>query len=190
MTSFIQLVFASLLLWGAIAWPAQAQVHRCVNAMGEMVYTDRRCEDVGATERLAPAATLGRQSQLRGVCSRRLRDLVTTVQLAVDSKDANMLASVYDWTGMSTSGGYALMERLEQIAQRPLLDILPIYPRPAPILAADGSVVDDNLDGYYPQATRRTPTGLQLLQTFSNGHTASRTVFGLRKKMGCWWVRM
>lgn len=157
--------------------------------MGELVYTDRKCEEIGATERLAPVSAAA-QRPLRGSCSRSLRDLVGTVQLAVDSKDANLLASVYDWSGMSTQGGYSLMERLEQIAQRPLLDILPIYARAAPILAADGSVVDENADGFYPQVTRRAPTGLQLLQTFSNGHTSSRTVFGLRKKMGCWWVRM
>lgn len=178
-----------LLAWLFCSTPAQAQIMRCVDANGEVVYTDRKCEDIGATERLIPAVVPA--PRRRVACSRRLRDLVGALRNAVDNNDANHLASLYDWSGMSTRNGYVLMDQLERIVRRPLLDILPVYPTPpTAVLAADGSVADPNLDGFYPQVERRTPTRLRLIQTFPNGHTPSQTVFGLHKKLGCWWIRM
>jgi len=32
--------------------------------------------------------------------------------------------------------------------------------------------------------------GLRVEQTLANGSTPSRTNFGLRQRMGCWWVRL
>jgi len=42
----------------------------------------------------------------------------------------------------------------------------------------------------YPGATvvRRRPVALRVEQTLSNGTTPSRTMFGLRRYMGCWWI--
>ena len=86
---------------------------------------------------------------------------------------------------MSTSNAYRVMDRLAAIAQRPLVDVVPVVPQ-----AADeyGSIVDGE---YYPQdAVRRAPTGLRLEQTLGRGATPSRTVLGLRRYMDCWWVRL
>ena len=32
--------------------------------------------------------------------------------------------------------------------------------------------------------------GLRVEQTLADGNTPSRTVFGVRKHLGCWWVRL
>ena len=73
------------------------------------------------------------------------------------------------------------MDRLDGIARRPLVDIVPVYPA-----AADGEAGD-----YYPQTTvRRAPVALRLEQTLGNGSTPSRTVLGLRRYLGCWWVQL
>ena len=107
------------------------------------------------------------------------------VTSAIDDRDVNRLAGVYDWNGMSTSNAYRVMDRLAAIARRPLVDVVPLHP-PAPVEA--GSIVDGE---YYPQdAVRRAPTGLRLEQTLGEGATPSRTVLGLRKYMDCWWVRL
>jgi len=73
------------------------------------------------------------------------------------------------------------MDRLDMIAQRPLVDIVPVYP------ASEQDEDDD-----YAQATvRRAPIGLRLEQTLSNGSsTPSRTMLGLRRYLGCWWVHL
>lgn len=175
------------------AWPADAaaQVRRCAGPGGQVIYTDKQCGDIGAVERLPQAAHgHGAAPPYRGGCSRRLVDLVQGISTALDARDVNRLATLYDFTGMSTRQGYAVMTRLEGMVGRNLLDIGPIYSRPAAVLAEDGSVVDSNADGYYPRtaSSRRAPVGLRVDQVFSNGVTLSRTEFGLRKRLGCWWL--
>ncbi len=185
-----RLLLLALIACALRAAPVQAQVRRCVGPTGELIYTDRQCNEIGATERALHAPGAGRMSPAyRGGCARRLSDLVYGVTGAIEARDANRLALYYDWAGMSTRNAYAVMTRLDGIVHRPLLDVIPVYPPSPPILAADGSVADANADGYFPQTTvRRAPVGLRLEQTFSNGITPSRTVFGLRKRLGCWWV--
>ena len=167
-----------------LALPAQAQIRRCTTADGGHVYTDRECKDVGAVERQPRQA--GQSGRLiRRDCSRNVQDLVFEMTAAIDNRDVNRLAGIYEWNGMSTSNAYAVMDRLDAIAQRPLVDVLPVVPRPPD---EDGTLVDGE---YYPQeAVRRAPVGLRLEQTIGKSATPSRTVLGLRRYMDCWWVRL
>jgi hypothetical protein len=159
---------------------AHAQVRRCTATNGTSVFTDRRCQDIGAIEHLPQSSAASGARLYRSTCSRNLQDLVYELTTAIDSRDVNRLAGVYQWTGTSTRTGYALMQRLDAIAQRPLVDIVPVYPA-----SADGE------DDYFPQTTvRRRPIGLRLEQTLANGSTPSRTVLGLRRSFGCWWVSL
>lgn len=177
---YLRLAMLFLLL--APAWPVQAEVRRCTAPDGTTVFTDRRCEDVGAIAR-APNVAIGSgigARLYRNACSRNLQDLVYEVTSAIDSRDVNRFAGVYYWAGMSTGAGYALMTRLQAIVQRPLVDVTPII---------SGSAGTDG--DYYPQTTvRHVPVGLRLEQTLANGSTPSRTVLGLRKYLGCWWVQL
>lgn len=174
----------------SLPMPGATQVRRCAGAGGETIYTDRNCAEIGATDRLLRSGAHA-PSAYRGGCSRRLSELVYGVSGAIEARDVNRLALYYDWAGMSTRQGYAVMARLDGIARRPLIDVLPVYARPPPILAGDGTVIDGNEDGFYPQTSvRRAPVALRLEQTFGNGVTPARTVFGLRKRLGCWWVSL
>ena len=171
-----------LFLLAAPIGPAQAEVRRCTATDGTTVFTDRRCEDVGAIARAASGTSgSGTAARLhRNACSRNLQDLVYEVTSAIDSRDVNRFAGVYYWAGMSTGAGYALMSRLQAIVQRPLVDVTPII---------SGSAGTDG--DYYPQTTvPHVPVGLRLEQTLANGSTPSRTVLGLRKYLGCWWVQL
>ncbi len=182
----------ALLATACGAWPtaAHAQVRRCAGMNGETIYTDRACAEIGATDRLVRSSGHA-PTAYRGGCSRRLTELVYGLSSAIDAKDVNRLALYFDWAGMSTRQGYAAMARLDGIAQRALVDVLPVYPRPPPILAEDGSVIDANVDGYFPQTTvRRAPIGIRVEQTFGSNATPSRTVFGLNKRLGCWFLRL
>jgi hypothetical protein len=170
---------------------AHAQVRRCTTGDGNTVYTDRRCQDVGAVERL-PQASAGVARLHRSSCSRNLQDLVYELTTAIDSRDVNRLAGVYNWTGMSNRNGYAVLGRLDAIANRPLVDVSAILPAPQLSVDAGGDMtVSGAVDARaYPGATvvRRSPVALRVEQTLANGSTPSRTVFGLRRHMGCWWV--
>ncbi|MET0808434.1 MAG: hypothetical protein ABWX93_06725, partial [Pseudoxanthomonas sp.] len=93
--------------------------------------------------------------------------------------------------GISNASASRILNKLEVIVDRPLIDIAPVRPAPPPVLDEDGMVVDDNSDGYYPQtATRQRPVGLRLEQTLKNGSTPSRTVFGLRRAYKCFWITL
>src|SRR3546814_3013525 len=116
----------------AVLWslPGEAQIRRCSGPYGDTIYTDRTCADVGATERPAPSVhspVYGGKAWARG-CSRSLRDLVFEVTAAIDSRDVNRLAAVYNWTGMSNRNGYAVLGRLDGIAKRPLLEVSAVLP--------------------------------------------------------------
>ena len=95
----------SLLVLSAAATPAAAEVRRCVTPSGQTIFTDRKCGDVGATERLPPAAGAAPSRVYRGGCARNLQELVFEITTAIDTRDANRLAGVYHWAGMSGSAG-------------------------------------------------------------------------------------
>src|SRR3546814_14220417 len=105
-------------------------------------YTVRTGADVGATERPAPSVhspVYGGKAWARG-CSRSLRDLVFEVTAAIDSRDVNRLAAVYNWTGMSNRNGYAVLGRLDVIANRPPLDVSAVLPAPRPSVDPGGGL--------------------------------------------------
>jgi hypothetical protein len=205
-------------LLGLSARPAAAEVRRCVTSGGQAIFTDRQCDEVGAVE--SPPAEQSQPVDARvrrgGGCARNLQDLVFEMNMAIDAHDANRLAGVYHWTGLSGDAGYQIWTRLEAIANRPLVDIVPVMPAsaPPPPPAIDngtfgassiGTLSDASapstgstrtkttasVDGdLYPQSTiRRDPVALRVEQTLGSGATPSRTVFSLTRHFGCWWLR-
>src|SRR3954471_8780260 len=108
----MRLVAFLILLCGA--FPVSAVVRRCVAADGTLVFTDRRCADVGAVERVQPSVpgSTPTARPYRSACLRNLRDLVDELNLAIDSRDVNRLAGLYQWAGLSTRSGYQVMDRL------------------------------------------------------------------------------
>lgn len=212
------------LLAAAAWWPshASAQIRRCTAADGTAVYTDRPCEYIGAVERL-PRAEIAHSGTraYRGGCARTVQELVYELTAAFDTHDANRLAGVVHWVGMSSRGAYGLMDRFDTLTKRPLIDISPVYPAvrvvvpdapstslaglgtsalpyslqghgqdtPETTIAADVTSAEPGSDTYQPTVRRRTPVALRIEQTLVNGTTPSRTVFGLQKYLGCWWIR-
>lgn len=218
---------------------AHAQIRRCTDAHGNSVYTDRDCASVGGIDRLPRgAAPSPQQAPYTGGCARNLRDLVGQITSAIDAHDGNKLAAVYHWAGMSDDRAYAVIERLDAIAQRPLLDIAPVMPsvpepeaapgawttlppaapnaalaplppistaptapaaglgRPAGMNGTQPTEPADNAQAaaapaptQAPAPQRRVPVALRLEQTLGNGVTPSRTVFGLTRHYGCWWIK-
>lgn len=142
------LLSTCLLLAASDATRAQ-QVRRCVTPDGQAIYTDQPCSAVGASERPPPqAATDGAeleapQRMFRDGCPRRLSQLVSEIQGAIQARDVNRLASIYDWQGVPRSAAARILDRLEAMVQNPLVDIGPVYPAdpympsaPAPLASA------------------------------------------------------
>lgn len=165
-------VLACLLIAAAGVRDAGAQVRRCELPGGQTIYTDQRCDAVGAIERRdAPPQAHARG--YRPVCARGLRDIHFEVSSAIESKDVNRLAGVYHWPGMSSRQGYDVMQRLQAIVDRPLVDLQPIYP------GADDAHV-----------ARRAPVGFRVEQVSGRGSTPVRAVLGLRRHLDCWWITL
>jgi hypothetical protein len=185
-----------LLPLAALACPrdAGAQIHRCTTGDGRVIYTDQRCEALGASELPDPAAAsvpdtgpkalgVGGARVYRGGCSRTLQDLVYELRTAVDAQDANRLSGITHWVGVSEAQANAMMARLDAIARKPLFDIAPI----APGSAQDTTILAGPTD--LPRTTaRRPPTGLRLEQVAPDGITPVQTSVGLQRHFGCWWI--
>lgn len=208
-----------LLVAALFALPASAQIRRCTTADGGHVYTDRECKDVGAVERQPRPASAGQAGRLiRRDCSRNVQDLVFELTAAIDNRDVNRLAGIYHWPGTSTRGAYAIMQRLDAIVQRPLVEVTPVRapepvtppPRPPAALAwrpspgsaaraaqaeppapADAELPDDvRAAAARNLNTRRAPVGLVVDQTVRDRITPLQTVFSLRRHLDCWWVSL
>lgn len=186
------LLFVSALVL-CLSWKpsAQAQVRRCTGPDGTAVFTDQKCAVLGASDRLPRASSGARGLRMRhGGCSHNLQDLVYEMTTAIDAQDANRLAGMYHWVGMSSSGAKTVMNQLDAIVHRPLVDIVPITTRPPEDELAHDASGSVDVD-YYPQTTvRAPPVALRVEQTLANGSTPSRTVFGLRRHLDCWWVSL
>ena len=188
----IALTLLLMVTMNCLPFQVQAQVRRCTAGNGSLIYTDRKCDDIGATERLAATGVSGLYgSHVYRGCARSLQDLAYSLSNAIQSGDVNQLAGVYDFNGASTSSGYQLMDRLSLIAKRPLVDVQPMYsggndPYDNPY----AGIVEFDEDGAVVPHPAPKPRliGLRVEQTLANGSTPSRTVFGLRKNLGCWWV--
>lgn len=190
-----RILLVSLLLLAAMSClphAAQAQVRRCTAGDGTLIYTDRKCDDIGATERLSSGSIAGiTGSRAYRGCASSVQDLAYSLGSAIQTGDVNQLAGLYDFSGASTASGYRLMQRLEIIAKRPLVDVQPMYSGGYDAYSDPyAGIVEFDEDGRIirRQAARPRLIGLRVEQTLANGSTPSRTNFGLRKNMGCWWV--
>lgn len=169
------------------------QINRCTDAQGRTVYGDKSCETMGARARLpaAPRAT-GEGGLYRDTCARRLSEVVAQIRDAVNAQDANRLSGIYLWNGLSNASATQVMERLNDIVQRPLVDIAPVYPseptqEPA---EADAMAAGNDPEFIAPLSTPPRPVALRLEQTLGNGHTPSRTVLSLRRQYNCFWISL
>lgn len=185
----------AVLLSAACALPptaAQAQVRRCGASDGTLVYTDRKCEDIGAVERpiAAPAGSLYRAYR-RPACARNIGDLGYELGSALNSGDVNQVAGLYDWAGMATSNAYRVMDRLQVIASRTLVDVQPMYSGGANEYGYGVAEFDPDTGSLIERpASAPRLVGLRVEQLLADGRTPARVVFGVRRRLGCLWVRL
>lgn len=188
----LPLLFFTTALW---AGAAQAQqVNRCTDAQGRTVYGDKSCEAMGAHARLLPGARAAGGSGLyRDTCARRLSEVVAQIRSAVDARDANRLSGIYAWSGLSSAEATRVMDRLDAIVQRPLVDIAPVFPRDPELEPADdtgeavgnGPIMITNMP-----VTPARPVALRLEQVLGRSGTPSRTLLKLRRQYNCFWISL
>lgn len=170
------------------AWPSRgaAEVRRCVMPGGNVVHTDRGCSSLGGVEQARRDPGKAYATRLYyGRCAATVPDLLYELTTAIDTRDVNRLAASYHWPGLSGHAANATMDRLDDIAARPLLDLR--------IVTADvvGAPAADDPDDPLPLPRFDVqPTGIRVEQVRPGSQAAVTTVFGLRKYQGCWWVQL
>lgn len=185
-TTSSRLALLAIALAMCALWPrlAYAEINRCQGPDGGMIYTDRRCEDIGAT----PAAAKSHQTRRRPPrtgCARNLAELVLRISNAISQQDTNQLAAVYHWTGMSGNQSRSLLRRLDGVAHRPLAGIVPVVPQSTEFTEEEVAAAE-----YYARRpVRQRPVALRIEQSSAGGITPSHTVFALHRHFGCWWIR-
>lgn len=192
----IPAVLAVLLASLPVLAHAQAtRLNRCTDAQGQSVYTDRPCDSLGARSRQpppTPAGAIAQRDTLGAQCPRRLSELVQAVQTAVTTGDVNRLSTLYLWGAVSDAGAQRILGQLESVVRRPLVDVVPVYPREVVDAgqspAAQGS--DPEAADEPDPPVRRHPVGLRLEQTLPGSATRAATVVGLRRQYGCFWIRL
>jgi hypothetical protein len=179
-------------------------MRRCVDATGGAVFTDQRCDSVGATdappEVPLPNVASARITSVRS-CARSTSDLLEGVRYAFEVRDVNRLADYYQWTGMDGATGYRLMDRLEAMTRRPFIDaqlVSSAAPRPMDpgieqdsvgLLSRPFDLADTPSPRIPPPGRPRRVDLLRVDQMRSERDAAAQvTWFHLRAEAGCWWV--
>lgn len=208
---FLLSLFSACWLWPAAARAQQAP-NRCTGPAGNTIYTDRACASIGASDRLPRGTASLAYRQRRGGCARTVQELIYEITTAIDTQDVNRLGAVYHWVGMDAASGDRILDRLQTLVDRPLVDIVALRPASAPIIAdapvaspgtaaavvpaAPAIAIAPNAEPAGNEAAiprppeRRAPVGLRLQQTLGKSNTPSQTTLGLRKHLDCWWITL
>ncbi|MGF6419302.1 hypothetical protein ABH900_002811 [Stenotrophomonas sp. AN71] len=187
------LLLLSLCSASSLAHAQSSRLNRCMDARGQSVYTDRPCDSVGAQSRLPPPAPTGStlpRDTLGARCPRRLSELVDALRTGILSNDVNRLSSLYLWGAVSDAGAQRILGQLESLARRPLVDVVPVYPRQdQEALPDEGQTAAAQGSDPEPPAVRH-PVGLRLEQTLPGSVSRASTVLGLRRQYGCFWITL
>ena len=180
----------------ACAAPAAAQtdIHRCIGADGNPVFTDQPCAALQATPVMpvAAASTAGQPAVAPPVlCASSPGQLRQNVINAFASHDANRLAGLMLWGGYGRGAAIADIRSLDSLMKQPLLDISPASD-PASSgndpPASTGSSA--NLAGSDPSETPIAGNQLVLHTASNDGSGNPRALhFEIVRRAGCLWLR-
>ena len=196
-----QILALLLLLCGVATVPAvaQAQIHRCVGADGNLVFTDQPCAALGATPltRAQPSAPQRADPPPAVLCATSRAELKRAVIDAFVNHDANRIAGLMLWHGYGERAAVADIRALQRAMRAPLLDFGPATESgDAP--TASESVDIFRPDRFSPDAASTTPPVIApvadntwLLRTGADDASGQRSAmrFTVVRRFGCWWLR-
>ncbi len=172
-----------------IAHTAHAQVHRCLGADGELVFTDQPCgtqeqslDAANYANGVAPAASGGVTGidtvQLAATgCPSSPQALRDRIALAFNSDDPNALAGLIDWRGYDRSSANARLREFKRWLQQPLAGI-----------QFDGATDPSGAQPGDADYAAPNPTGITVLTQPRGDDVPSSRSFGVMRRGGCWWL--
>lgn len=191
---------ALLLLLPGPGAHAQTRVQRCISAEGTPVFTDRRCEQLGAHESMGPEQPILTESEdpaadpfpaepvpeaygpVSQDCARTPTQLRDTVERQLREHDINGLAGLYHWPGTGQWSARTVMDRLETLAAH--------SDGPAELHYPESAFVVFNPEAW-PDLPPEDPIGLRVPLHASDPDAAppwSEIELRTIRHAGCWWL--
>lgn len=168
---------------------AQAQIHRCIGAHGEPVFTDQPCGSAELSASLASGspdhdeagaagtASSGNGSSIAATCPHSPEEVRDRIAGAFDDDDTNALAGLFDWRGFSRRSADARLKDFSRWLKHPLIGVQFSG-------ATDPSGAQPDDADYVPS----DPSALTVLTQSSGEPAADARSFGVVEKGGCWWL--
>lgn len=188
------LLYFILLIYVAPA-VAQSEIHRCVGADGNPLFTDQPCAALQASPvNPATAASTGGApaSPSPVLCAANLGELRQSVINAFASRDPNRMAGMMLWGGYGHGAAISDIRSLGALMKQPLLDVSPAddparsgSDPPAPAGSSAGPPSSN------PPATAPTASNQLVLHTADNDGSGSprELRFDIVRRAGCLWLR-
>jgi hypothetical protein len=159
-----------------------ASVHRCIGEHGEIAFSETRCasgRELGSTEiesaspeRTMRAAASEPHASTSPTCPSSPDALRDRIAEAFARRDANTLAGVMRWDGISGGAANARMRELAEFTERPLMGI-----------ELGGAASEASLDDDPPPSAT-----LMTVRTGGLASGASEREFRVSASDGCYWL--
>jgi hypothetical protein len=171
---------------------AQSAIHRCVDAHGNPVFTDRTCASQQATPVTSsaadvPAATGTPPMPPATLCAASLPALKQAVIDAFAGRDPNRLAGLMLWRGYGSHSVVADIRSLGQLMQQPLLGIHVVGGDDEDTDATDPPASTGGIAGEAPVAA--AAPALILSTSDAAGGPPQQSTFPVVARAGCLWLR-
>lgn len=162
-------------------------VRRCTAPDGTLIFTDKSCASLGATERrgsptrdlrgrMRPASSYG--SGTGPECARSPGALVASLSSAAQANDVNRVAALVDWSGAGSGAAHRLLRKLNNTMKA----------APVEVSLQDSSVGRTyDAHGDIAPAPVHAPTVVRVDQFRSDGGGES-LLFAVRNDLGCYWL--
>ena len=188
-------LFCLILLAWAMPAMAQTDIHRCIGADGNPLFTDQPCAALQSTP-VNPTVTANGSNRIATLpltlCAANLGALRQSVIDAFASRDANRMAGLMLWGGYGRGAAIADIRSLNSLMKQPLLDISPVDD-PVSGSSDPPSSTSSSADPFDPNPPAATPAAGNLLVLHTAGNDGSGSPHELRfdivRRAGCLWLR-
>ncbi len=195
-----------LLLLLPMSAAAQEGIHRCVGPDGNPLFTDQPCaalQATPATDTSAAGAAHASSPQEQAIpppvlCASSVLELRQSVIDAFSRHDPNRLAGLMLWSGYGRQAVVADIRSMNELMQRPLLDVgeTAEATAPAPSESSDMGSLERSLDppdaSTPPTVPSPPPADRQMVvRTAANDGSGlpHETHFAVVRRSGCLWLR-
>ena len=189
------LLWFVLILW-AMPGRAQTDIHRCIGANGNALFTDQTCAAMQATTVHAAAKPSDDVTHTATIastpaepppvlCAGTFNELRQSVIDAFANHNANRMAGLMLWNGYGGSAAVADIRALSALMQQPLLDA-------GPPDNADASPTGNSDPSTTDNAAEAPVSGNQLVLHLAgnDGSGNPRELrYGIVRRSGCLWLR-